>query len=205
MDADPPRIVAARAPGLTAARGRGSAGLAALLALSGCASAPEAPIRAPSHAALAAVRLVPAAATTELNAYRASRGLKPVKLDSALNAIAERQAQAMAASGQVSHDIAGAFPARLAAAKIDSAAAGENLGAGYMSFAEALSGWRASAGHDANLLMAEADRFGVALAKNPRAGFGTFWAMEIAAEPPKAATAAGAPFLPLSGSAEQPR
>lgn len=175
------------------------------LMLAGCATAPESPpVRAPSAAALAAVRLDPTAATAEVNAYRASRGLKPVRLDPALTAMAKRQSEAMAASGAVSHDVAGAFAARLAASGIDAATAGENLGAGYMNFAEALAGWRASAGHDANLLMAEATRFGVALAKNPGAGYGTFWAMEVAAEPPPPAKA-GAPFLPLSGSTAVPQ
>ena len=175
------------------------------LALAGCASAPEPPpLRAPSAAALAAVRLDPAAATAEINAYRASRGLTPVKLDSALAAMAQHQADAMAATGSVSHDIAGGFPDRLASSGIDAAAAGENLGAGYMSFAEALAGWRASTGHDANLLMAGATRFGVALAKNPGAGYATFWAMEVAAEPPAPAKP-GAPLLTLSGSAARPQ
>ncbi|MBV9288848.1 MAG: hypothetical protein JO288_13690, partial [Hyphomicrobiales bacterium] len=106
MDADTFGIIAAGEPGSTAGRRRGPAGpprlsvrLAALLALAGCASAPQAPVRSPSAAALAAVRLDPAVATAELNAYRASRGLKPVRLDPALEAMAERQAQAMAASG----------------------------------------------------------------------------------------------------------
>jgi hypothetical protein len=175
------------------------------LMLAGCVSAPESPPpRAPSAAALAAVRLDPAAATADLNAYRASRGLKPVKLDPALSAVAGRQAEAMATSGEISHDVAGAFPARLAAGGIDAARAGENLGGGYMSFAEALAGWRASAGHDANLLMTEARRFGVALAKSPSPGYGTFWAMEVAAEP-NASTKAGAPLPSLSGSAARPQ
>jgi len=71
--------------------------------------------------------------------------------------MAERQAQAMAASGTMSHEVAGAFSSRLAASGIKSAA-GENLGEGYMSFDEAFSGWRSSAGHDANLLMPGATR-----------------------------------------------
>ena len=52
-----------------------------------------------------------------------------------------------------------------------------------MSFDKILAGWRASAGHDATLLMPDATRFGIALAKNPNAGYGVYWAMEVAAEP----------------------
>ena len=57
---------------------------------------------------------------------RAEKGLKPVRLDPALSAMAERQAQALAASGTISHDVASAFSSRLAASGIN-AAAGENL------------------------------------------------------------------------------
>jgi uncharacterized protein YkwD len=134
-----------------------------------------------SAVALAKVRLDPVAATAKLNAHRAERGLHPVRLDLVLTAMAERQAQAMARSGTMSHDVIGAFSSRLAGSEISSAA-GENLGEGYMSFDEALSGWRSSAGHAANLLMPDATRFGIALAKNPSAAYGAYWAMVVAAE-----------------------
>ena len=167
------------------------------VSLIGCAIAPEPDhVHPPSAAALAKVRLDPVAATATLNAYRAEQGLNPVRLDPALTAMAERQAQAMAASGMLSHDVAGAFSSRVAASGINSSA-GENLGGGYMSFDEALSGWRSSAGHDANLLMPDATRFGIALAKNPSAGYGAYWAMVVAARQ-RAAPPADASLAPLS-------
>ena len=86
-------------------------------------------------------------ATAKLNAYRAEKGLNPLRLDPALTAMAERQAQAMAQSGTMSHDVAGSLSARLAASGIN-APAGENLGEGYMSFEQALAGWRASGAPD---------------------------------------------------------
>jgi hypothetical protein len=52
-----------------------------------------------------------------------------------------------------------------------------------MSFDKILAGWRASAGHDATLLMPDATRFGIALAKNPNAGYGVYWAAEPRAGP----------------------
>ena len=149
------------------------------LALAGCAAAPPPrPAYSWSDAALARVRLDPAAATARLNAYRADKGLRPVRLDPALTAMAARQAQAMAASGTMSHDVAGSFSTRLAAGGIRPPAA-ENLGEGYTSFDDALAGWRASPAHAANLLMADASRFGVALAKSAD---GPYWAMVMAAE-----------------------
>ena len=173
--------------------------------LAACAAVP--PESRPAHrlsaGAIAAVRLDPAAAAAALNAYRAGKGLKPVRLDPALAAMAERQAMAMAAGNVLSHDVAGAFPARLAASGIDAWKAAENLGGGYMSLAEAMTGWRESSAHNANLLMPEASRFGIAIAKNPDTQYGVWWAMEIAADPQPTPRAEG-PFLSLSGGAAQP-
>jgi uncharacterized protein YkwD len=161
---------------------RSAAALGVILAAAGCSVAPETHVVAP-RAALARASLSPAAATADLNAYRAASGLAPVRLDPALNAVAERQAEAMAASGTISHDVGGSFSSRLAAGGIENVAAGENVGAGYASFDEALASWRASPGHNENLLMPGATRFGVGLAKTPGDGYGTYWAMEVADEP----------------------
>jgi hypothetical protein len=39
------------------------------------------------------------------------------------------------------------------------------------------------AGHDANLRMKEATRYGIALSKDPRTSYRVWWALVIAAEP----------------------
>jgi uncharacterized protein YkwD len=156
---------------------------AVLHTLTGCSGEPEQhAVYTPSAATLAKVRLDPAAATAKLNAYRAENGLNPLRFDPTLTAMAERQAQAMAKSGTMSHDVGGSLSTRLAASGIN-APTGENLGAGYMSFDEVLAGWRASAGHNANLLMSGATRFGVALAKNPSDAYGAYWVVEVGTEP----------------------
>ncbi len=180
------------------------AGFAAL-AVAGCAAEPPESrlVHAHSAAAIAAVRLDPAAALADLNAYRAGKGLKPVRLDPALAAMAERQAKAMAAGNVLSHDVAGAFPARLAQSGIDTSKAGENLGGGYMSLAEAFAGWRESPAHDANLRLAEGTRFGIAIAKNPDTQYGVYWAMEIASEPPAPAPSGERAVISLSGAASR--
>ena len=73
-----------------------------------------------------------------------------------------------------------------------------------MSLAEAMTGWRKSSAHNANLLMPEASRFGIAIAKNPDTQYGVWWAMEVAAGPePPAAHGGGAPSS-LSGGAAAP-
>jgi hypothetical protein len=71
---------------------------------------------------LAAVSLVlgfsvPALAgdyAAEISAYHRAHGLSAVRADSKLNAVALKQAQAMAASGNISHSAAGSFSARVA-------------------------------------------------------------------------------------------
>ncbi len=158
--------------------------LFAALTLAGCGEEPlqTGPIDARVMRLVASAHVDPAAAVAKLNAYRVSRGLGPVRIDPALAAMAQRQADAMVAGNALSHDVGGSFPSRLAAAGVDTTEAGENLGGGYYSLDEAMSGWRGSPEHDANLLMAHATRFGIAIAKDARSRFGVYWAMEVAAD-----------------------
>ena len=166
--------------------GRAALSLAAALAIGACAGAPP-----PREAAapglprsISAVRLDPAEALVDLDAYRANFGLAPVRIDPALSAMAQRQAAAMVAANQMSHDVKGSFSSRLAASGIAAGEAGENLGAGYRSVAQAMDGWRRSPEHDANLRLPRVTRFGIALAKDPSTDYGVYWAMVIAADAP---------------------
>jgi uncharacterized protein YkwD len=112
-----------------------------------------------------------------ISAYRRAHGLPAVKLDGKLNAVALRQAQAMAAAGTVSHSAAGSFSSRVAPLRKSRAA--ENIGAGFLTFAEMLKQWEDSSGHRANLLMSGARRVGVASVDNPKSPYRKFWAMVI--------------------------
>lgn len=155
------------------------------LTLAGCAGdlLETAPMDPRLEGQMAATRLDPAAVVGAITAYRASHGLGPVRLDPALTAMAQRQADAMVAANALSHTVAGGFAARLASAGVDATEAGENLGAGYFSLAEAMAGWRGSPEHNANLLIPAATRIGVAIAKDVRTHYGVYWALELAAEP----------------------
>jgi uncharacterized protein YkwD len=113
----------------------------------------------------------------EISAYRRAHGLPAVKLDSRLDAVALAQARAMAASGTVSHSVGGIFSTRVAGLRKSKAA--ENIGAGFLSFAEMLKQWEDSAGHRENLLMPGARRIGVASVNNPKSPYRKFWAMVI--------------------------
>ena len=112
-----------------------------------------------------------------VSAYRRAHGLPAVKPDSRLAAVALRQAQAMAASGSISHSAAGSFSSRVAGLRKSRAA--ENIGAGFLSFAEMLKQWEDSSGHRENLLMKGPRRVGVASVDNPKPPYRKFWAMVI--------------------------
>ena len=160
---------------------------------------PESRTHRLSARAIAAVSLDPTAAVASVNAYRARKGLGPVRLDPALTRMAQSQAEAMAAGNALSHDLAGAFPTRLEQSGVDTWKAAENLGGGYMSLAEAIAGWRESPAHDRNLLLPEATRLGIAIAKNPETEYGVYWAMEIAA-PPSPSAPEGDAMIPAGAT-----
>jgi uncharacterized protein YkwD len=112
-----------------------------------------------------------------ISQYRREHGLPAVKTDSRLAAVAERQARAMAASGIMDHDVAGSFTSRIAAA--DTYTAGENIAAGTKTWEDTIRMWEHSPGHNANLLLADADIIGVAVARNEQTRYKVFWSMAI--------------------------
>jgi len=179
----------------------GAALLTALL-LAGCAGA-QRETTAPSprkQERLAAVKADPAEAVRILNAYRSGKGLGPVRLDSTLTAMAQRQSDAMAAGDNLSHDAAGSFSSRVHGAGLDAVRAAENLGAGYYSTQEAFDGWKKSSGHEANLSMPQATRIGIALAKNPQTRYGAWWTLMLAGDPEKRREMSAGPLVPVRGS-----
>ena len=114
---------------------------------------------------------------SEISAYRRANGLSVVKADGRLAAVAQKQAQAMASSGTITHSVGGQFSSRVAPLRKSRAA--ENIGAGFLAFSEMLKEWKASRGHRENLLMPGARRVGVASVANPRSPYRRFWAMVI--------------------------
>ena len=115
--------------------------------------------------------------TAMISQYRREHGLPAVKTDAKLTAVAMRQAQAMATSGIMDHDVAGSFASRIAGANMTPAA--ENIAAGTKTWAETLRIWKDSAGHNKNLLLADADSIGVAVAHNDNTRYKVYWAMVI--------------------------
>jgi hypothetical protein len=118
-----------------------------------------------------------------ISQYRREHGLSVVRTDAQLTAVAERQARAMAASGIMDHGVAAPFASRIAGVATDSA--GENIAAGTKTWADTLRIWKASPGHNENLLRPDADIVGVAVAHNDATHYKTFWAMVIGHKEPR--------------------
>jgi uncharacterized protein YkwD len=149
-----------------------SLSLALLVAvtLAGCASQPL-PV---NHQVTGSTTTDAAQAATLISAYRVSRGLSPVAVDSRLNSAAEHQARAVAAAGQLSH---GSFGSRMEEFGVMGYAA-ENLSAGSSTVDGAINRWKASPGHNSNLLMSQARRIGLARA-DANGGYGRYWALVL--------------------------
>jgi uncharacterized protein YkwD len=107
--------------------------------------------------------------------YRRAHGLAGVTVDPALTRAAEAQARVVAEAGTLSH---GAFATRMASFGINGTSA-ENLAAGSRTPSEVVTRWKASSGHNANMLMPEARRIGLARARTPGVGYEDYWVLVL--------------------------
>jgi Cysteine-rich secretory protein family len=114
-----------------------------------------------------------------ITGFRLKHGEVRVVRDATLDRIAMDQARAMAAKGDLSHDVLGPFNRRVAPAGAGRAA--ENIAYGYDSFEKTLGQWIDSSGHRRNLLLHNASRVGIASARDA-SGKRTYWAMVIAGD-----------------------
>ncbi|MTH98105.1 CAP domain-containing protein [Roseibium sp. RKSG952] len=152
------------------------------LVLSGCVSDPDPTPPLYRDLGRQGVEVNAAAAAGMISQYRMNKGLGPVTVDPSLNAIAERQADAMAKAGTVKASLARdqQLDARLAAIGEPSTQAVENVSAGYRTLAKAFSGWRDSPKHNAVMLDRSATRLGIATAYSPNAKHKVFWSLVMA-------------------------
>ena len=120
------------------------------------------------------------AARDLINQHRALAGLAPFALEPALMEAAAAHARDMARHDRVGHDISnGPMAQRLARIPIGYKSAAENVGAGYHTIADAVSGWRGSPPHNANMLLAKASRMGIAAAYAPASKYKVFWVLIV--------------------------
>jgi uncharacterized protein YkwD len=122
------------------------------------------------------------AAQSMISGYRQNNGLGPVTLEPALMQLAQEQASAMAAADRMDHTINGrTFKARIDSSPFSVSTAVENIGAGYLTLAQAFSGWRDSPSHRANMLNRNVTVMGIGVGINPRSKYRVFWSLIMAA------------------------
>jgi len=91
-----------------------------------------------------------------VNQYRASHGLPTLMVDATVASLAHEHSAAMAKAGQLNHDD---FPSRVRRSGL--AMCVENVGWNYPSPEDQFDGWRASPGHNLNMLDPRVDRMGI--------------------------------------------
>ncbi len=94
--------------------------------------------------------------TALVNAYRASHGHPALAVDTTIAGLAREHSMAMAKSGKLNHDD---FPSRVQ--RSGRAMCLENIGWNYRSPQGQFDAWRASPGHDRNMLDLRVDRIGI--------------------------------------------
>ncbi len=126
-------------------------------------------------------RLNPRQALKMINRYRAQKGLKPLRLNRTLTKSARAHARDLAKHDRISHyGFDGSDPwVRVKRAGYHPQLAAENVGTGQKSLREVFRGWQESPGHNANLLLPDATQMGIALVKNPKSEYKTFWVLNL--------------------------
>jgi uncharacterized protein YkwD len=146
-------------------------------------SAAKAPKGALADRDYSKTKLDPELALRLINAFRASKGVGPLRIDPRLTAAAKVQSKDLARTDRISHyGSDGSSPwDRIKRAGYDARVAAENVGTGQASLEEVIKGWMESPGHSRNLLLADAKDMGIALVQDPGTEFKTFWTLEVAA------------------------
>ena len=160
------------------------ASLVALLPLGGCLSMSSATSSPPFFTSSLPTKpgtFSPGEAVALISQYRVANGLKPVTLDPVLMKIASVHAERMANTDTMSHVLPGegSFHDRLIAGGFRAAMAAENVAAGQPTLPAVLEAWRKSPGHNANLLLENVSRIGIALSVAEGGKYKYFWSLVL--------------------------
>jgi len=128
-------------------------------------------------------QLDPVKARDLINQYRVDNKLKPVKLNAELTEAAKAHSRDLSKWDRISHyGSDGSNPwDRVKRTGYKARLAAENVGTGQIDFDEVMRGWKASPGHNKNLLLADATEMGLALVHDPKTEFKSFWTLVLAA------------------------
>ena len=109
-----------------------------------------------------------------MNRERAAHGLRPLRLNDRLTLAAEDRTRDMLAKHYFDHvSPDGISPFKWAERRgYEYREIGENLAVGYITAAAVVDGWMHSPGHRANILGADFDEVGIAVAASPVRGYG---------------------------------
>ena len=121
----------------------------------------------------------PASSLSMINQYRGNNGLAPLVWDPTLARVAQAQADQMAGKDRVHSTEEAGLDRELAGAGIAYGSFLANFSAGYRTFAEAFSGWRESAKHNATMLDRRASKVGLATAYAPNSKYKIFWTLVV--------------------------
>jgi uncharacterized protein YkwD len=118
-----------------------------------------------------------------VNEYRLSKGLPALSLESHATAAAAILAKDMANHDQMSHlgPNGADLQKRLTMSGYRFKVAAENVSVGQRSFAQIVEGWKQSAPHSRNLLLADAKHMGIAYEYKPDTKYKTYWTLVVAA------------------------
>lgn len=125
--------------------------------------------------------LNPQRAREMINAYRKSKGLRPLQLNATLTKAAKMHSRDLAKWDRISHyGSDGSNPwDRVKRSGYKPRLAAENVGTGQVTFDEVMRGWKASSGHNKNLLLSDASQMGIALVQDPKTEFKSFWTLVV--------------------------
>jgi len=144
----------------------------------------KAPVGALADRDYSGTRLDVAKARDIINQYRVDNGLKPLRLNADLSAAAKAHARDLAKWDRISHyGSDGSNPwDRVKRTGYRAKLAAENVGTGQIDFEEVMRGWKASPGHNKNLLLADAEEMGLALVNDPKTEFKSFWTLVLGSQ-----------------------
>lgn len=128
-----------------------------------------------------------------INRERLAHGLTAVEIETRLTGAAQAHAEAMAASGQLSHDTAsgGSLESRLQAVGYAYLRVVENIASGQPTAEMVVADWMASTGHRGNLLNPEVTQLGVGYGFRTGDRYQHYWTVLLARPTVSAAAAIG--------------
>ena len=141
-----------------------------------------------------------------INQYRAENGRAPLALNTQLTAAADWVSGDMAAKGYFSHtDSLGRNPGQRARDFGYSGGVGENMAAGYSSALAVFNGWKASPGHNANMLGTTYKVIGIGRIYLPGSPYSVYWTTDFGLTGNATATATPTPVAsPTPGVTPSP-